>query len=275
MKKKYFKPKGILSKYVDRYYIIERSEIYNFQLPKILPGTGLELIFHINNSLSINNEVLDKAHIICPRKIFKFDKTNSVSYLSVRFKSGAFRHFNAIPYNELNDKYLSVNDIWKNKGSELLNELNREKLTHRRIKIIEHFLLKQLLKHNHYDNEKWDKIIATLYEKFNSITINELSEKTNLSHRQFERSFKNQFGITAKKFQRITRLQDITKKILLKKSSNLMDAILECGYYDQSHFINEFKEFIKLTPSEYFISDTFDNNFYFDSINKVSIKTCS
>ncbi|MEM9681478.1 MAG: helix-turn-helix domain-containing protein [Bacteroidota bacterium] len=74
--------------------------------------------------------------------------------------------------------------------------------------------------------------------------------KSNVSQRQFQRTFKQLTGYTPKQFQRIARLQPILDKAY---PSNLTQLALEFGYYDQSHFINDFKKITGgITPSQYY-----------------------
>ena len=267
MEKVYFKPTGILSSYIDRFYVLKNTSNTLFNLPVIPPGTGLELLFHMDDSLSIKNYKLDKIHIICPRKAFEFNKTTHVHYISVRFKCGAFRHFTSIPYTELNDFYLSITDIWGRDGQELLSKLNEVDAITKKILLIEHFLIKRLTQNLIKKNVKWDAIISYLYHNYKTVSLKELSEKTNLSYRQFERNFNCQFGITSKKFQRITRFQDTLKNILLHGKPCYLEVALDNGYFDQSHFIHEFQYFIEKKPTAYFTSDNFDSHLYFSSIN--------
>lgn len=271
MEKTSYKPNKFLSKYVDRIYLCKKSSNLEFNLPIVLPGTGLELVFHSDDTLSVNKNKLEESHIICSREVFKFDKTNNVNFISVRFKSGAFRHFTSIPYSELNDKYLSITEIWENKGIELLNKLNETENLKKKIELIENFLILRLTENKIIKNEKWDDIISVLYKEFKTVNLIELSKKSNLSYRQFERNFKEQFGITPKKFQRITRLQDTVKKSLLNNGTLYLHNALDNGYFDQSHFINEFQNLVGLKPMDYLLKENSEEHFYFKPIeNKAS-----
>jgi len=267
-KNKSYRPNSFLSKYIDRFYVFERSSDNYFELPAVLPGTGLELVFYLSTPLFINNKQLPKAHTICPRSIFCFDKTKNASFISVRFKSGAFRHFSSISFLELNDNYYSVQSLSGEKGRVLLNKLEKKMTFENRINEIELFLEDLFNDYHKKENDKWDFIIDELYYHFNSNTIQEISKKSNLSLRQFERGFKKQFGITAKEFQKITRFQEVIKSLLLNKNSNYLDIILENGYFDQSHFIKEFKSLTQKTPMEYLTDENFNSHFYHNSINQ-------
>lgn len=267
---KSYKPTLFLSKYIDRFYTFKKSSSKCFELPSVLPGTGLELLFHINKSLSVNKKRLPQSHTVCPRHLFLFDKEKEVSFLSVRFKSGAFRHFTSIPFSELNDNFLSIQKIWNVSGINLMNRLENISEIQNKIEEIELFLIDVFNDHHKAENDSWDLIINELYYNFDRNTIKELSQKSNLSLRQFERGFKSQFGITAKEFQKITRFQGVVKKMLLNKKNDYLDTILDDGYFDQSHFIKEFKSLTKKTPLEYFTKENFESHFY----HKASCQQC-
>ncbi len=268
LKNNSYKPSTFLSKYIDRFYVLEQSSNDFFDLPEVLPGTGLELVFHRGKPLSVNQETLPKAHTVCPRKMFRFDKERKVSFISVRFKSGAFRHFSPIPFSELNNNYFSLKSLWQSNGEQLLDELESISETIDKIEVIERFLLEAFNRFHNEDNDKWDLIIDELYYNFNGLSIREFAKESNLSLRQFERGFKSQFGLTAKEFQKIARFQDVVKKMLLRKESDYLDTILENGYFDQSHFIKEFKFLTQKTPLEYLNEKNFASHFYHVSIKK-------
>ena len=267
LRNKSYKPNSFLSKYIDRFYTFEKSSSEYFELPSVFPGTGLELVFYLDKPLSVNNKILPKSHTVCPRNILSFDKDKNVSFLSVRFKSGAFRHFTSVPFSELNDNYFSVQNLWEIKGKNLMSKLENISEVQNKIEEIESFLINNFNEYHKAENDKWDLIMDELYYNFDYNTIQILSQKANLSLRQFERSFKSQFGITAKEFQKITRFQDVVKKILLNRKPDYLDTILDNGYFDQSHF-KEFKSLTKKTPLEYFTKENFDNHFYHKSLNK-------
>lgn len=266
MGNKSYKPTSLLSKYIDRFYVFKKCN----KLPSVLPGTGLELLFHFNNSLVVNNKKLPIAHTVCPRKILYFDEQKEVSFLSVRFKSGRFRHFTSIPFSQLNNQYFSVQELWNEQAEHLIRRVKSEEKIENKIQKIEMFLTQKFKENHKEENDKWDLIIDELYYNFDKNSIEKLAKKSNLSLRQFERGFKSQFGMTAKEFQKITRFQDVVKKILLNKTPNYLDIVLDNGYFDQSHFIKEFKSYTNKTPSDYFIEENFNIHFYHKSINKKS-----
>ncbi len=63
--------------------------------------------------------------------------------------------------------------------------------------------------------------------------------------------FKKQVGITPKAYLKIMRFQKTINEI--EQSGNIDWALLshDCGFYDQAHFINDFKLFSGFAPEEY------------------------
>jgi len=72
-----------------------------------------------------------------------------------------------------------------------------------------------------------------------------------LSERQFERQFRKFSGFSPKLFSRIVRFQSALTQYGNNEKS-LTEIALETGYYDQSHFIHDFKEFSGYHPKQYF-----------------------
>ena len=73
-----------------------------------------------------------------------------------------------------------------------------------------------------------------------------------VSERTLERKFNQTIGITPKHFIDIVRL-NTSAKILqrMKEKHRLAGVAYECGYFDQSHFIKDFKKITGVTPQQY------------------------
>lgn len=85
--------------------------------------------------------------------------------------------------------------------------------------------------------------------------VAKLASKYCLSVRQFERHFKELSGFSPKLYSRITRFGKAMNQYGFRRKT-LTDIAYECGYYDQSHFIHDFKEFSGYHPGAYFAGIT-------------------
>ena len=93
--------------------------------------------------------------------------------------------------------------------------------------------------------------IKYLIQTEGPVKIADLADNCCLSERQFERNFKALAGFGPKLFSRIVRFQATTRAYRTPYQS-LTQLALTCGYYDQSHFIQDFKEFSGFYPREFF-----------------------
>ncbi|KKB40392.1 helix-turn-helix transcriptional regulator [Bacillus thermotolerans] len=95
-----------------------------------------------------------------------------------------------------------------------------------------------------------DYSVKKIYTHKGNITIKELAEDTGYSDRYLRRKFEEFIGMKPKLFCQIVRVQNSLQTLMHRRDFHLMDVLDELGYYDQSHFIGEFKRFNMLPPSQ-------------------------
>ncbi len=84
-----------------------------------------------------------------------------------------------------------------------------------------------------------------------TLTIKSLADKTGYSSKHFIRIFTDHVGLSPKRFLRIIRFQKAISDIERKGAQRWTSLALDCGYYDQAHFISDFRNFSGFTPLEY------------------------
>lgn len=85
-----------------------------------------------------------------------------------------------------------------------------------------------------------------------SSPIKAILKKDLSKRRQLERKFLQQIGMSPKQLGRVVRLQTALKLLLNQQTETFTQIAYESEYYDQNHFIKDFKEFTGLTPKEFF-----------------------
>jgi AraC-like DNA-binding protein len=83
-----------------------------------------------------------------------------------------------------------------------------------------------------------------------NIKVEQVYGAQKLSTRQFQRNFAAFTGLAAKEFCRLVRLRCSMNR-LVKEGFNHFDVLVKAGYYDQSHYYREFKEFLGMLPSRF------------------------
>lgn len=257
-----FKPNPLLAPYINRYWSWQDE----CHLPDILPGSGAELFFYYQqpaNKITVDSHIVTQASsvLIAPRTTrFQFQQHSPLSFISVRFKIGALRHFCPMPTIELTDKLYSVQDLWGNKGEQVLQQVCAAPSHASRIDIIEQFLMSQLAINFKHEHPWLDYAFHQIY--YRQSTLDAVIDETHIGVRHFQRVVKQNSGVSPKYLQRIIKIQAVIRYLLLHKKTQYLDCILAHGYYDQSHFIKDFKHFTEQTPTDYFQDANFMSHFY-------------
>jgi AraC-like DNA-binding protein len=166
----------------------------------------------------------------------------------VYFTEVGLTYFTSKPANELFNQIISLENIFdKSKINETEEKLSFAKTDRQRIHIVEQFLLSQLK-----DIES-DKLIIEavklIYQSKGTIRIKELNEKLFISQSPFEKRFRKLVGTTPKKFASIVRFNSVLND--LNKIKSLTDICYENNFFDQAHFIRDFKQYTGDTPETF------------------------
>ncbi len=234
-----------------KYFVVSENELESEY--KVFPSSGLVIGFQYRGQLAtIKNNTEDKLKsagitgISDGYKVFK--NSPDIGTILVYFTEIGFAHFASQPANELFNLSLSLGDIFdKNKVEEVEDKLTVATTDSQRIKVVEQFLLSQL------KDIETDKLIIEavklIYQSKGIIRVKELNEKLFISQSPFEKRFRKVVGTTAKKFASIVRFNSILDNISETKS--LTEICYENNFFDQAHFIKDFKQFTGETPEKF------------------------
>ena len=261
----FFSPCAELKPYIDRYWswdnTKEQNEIY---MPVIPPATGIELFIHHRDPFIIDH----KGGLPPDHLIFSTEKpsiilpSRNIGFVAVRFRTGMFRHFTGIPLAELNGHYINMQNIWGHQGKETFEQISNTISLSGKISILEKFLVNKLAMNNKMDT-LWNHIINELYKDGGDAVLERFSKDLNISYRHFRRKFIEQTGIAPKHFQQLSRFHATIKPLLLNGDKRYLSFALDNGYFDQTHFIKEFKQYMQVTPSDFLQKKNFMSHFYY------------
>ncbi len=234
-----------------KYFVVSENVLENEY--KVFPSSGLVIGFQYKGHLATikdhRESKLTTAGITGITDGYKvFKNSVDIGTILVYFTEIGFTHFASHPANELFNLNLSLDDIFdRNSIAEVEEKLaiaNTDKL---RIKIVEQFLLSQL------KDIQTDKLIVEavklIYQSNGTIRIKELNEKLFISQSPFEKRFRKVVGTTAKKFASIVRFNAVIEN--LKETKTLTEICYENNFFDQAHFIKDFKQFTGDTPENF------------------------
>lgn len=151
---------------------------------------------------------------------------------------------------DVSNQIVSLAELLGKEGAELTEKmLTAIDNTHRTL-LISAFLEKRLDR----KSERISPVIHAVNQVIHAeelVNVRALAKNFDLSTRQFERKFKELAGFSPKLFSRIIRFQSAAGRYGANLP-RLTDIAYDCGYYDQSHFIHDFKEFSGYHPKTFF-----------------------
>ncbi len=80
--------------------------------------------------------------------------------------------------------------------------------------------------------------------------VAEVGAQVGYSARRFIALFKDEVGLTPKAYCRVRRFQAAIERLRGERAVNWSALAADCGFYDQSHLVHEFRAFAGLTPGE-------------------------
>lgn len=260
MKGKIFEPGKDLEEFVMCYWTLDFPRADTPQMNTIIPDGTMKLIFHYGDLYwhhpDNGNSFLQPRCFLIGQltKPYVVEPAGDTGTFVVRFHPNGFLPFATIPIKEMENTPVPLHQLYGKEGEELEQKILHAPDTSERISIAEIFLLKRLT-----DSKTVDKIVQstvdTILTARGQVSVTELSQQNHIHRRQLVRKFSTIIGLSPKQLSKTIRIQAALKTLLTQKRSKLTDLAYENEYYDQSHFIKDFKEFTGLSPKEFYGDD--------------------
>ncbi len=252
-----FQPHPDLESLISCYWTLEVPAEPDVQRQRIIPDGTIEMVFILGDD--IKRYTAKDEFILQPRAMilgqtiepFYVEPTGCVNSFAIRFYPYGFANFVTTPIKDLANKETPIELLFGEKiAKKLEQKIIQATDVKQRIDIIENFLLEKLNDKSTIDNIVKTTVDALLSTNGNAPIKNILKEDLS-KRRQLERKFAKQIGISPKQLGKVIRLQTALKMLLNKKAESLTDIAYESEYYDQAHFIKDFKEFTGTSPKEF------------------------
>lgn len=258
----HYRPQAPLGDFVDLLWLWQGA-VYAHQFERLLPDTTMELVVNLHQdriylydpaSLQVCG-VAPGAIISGPRsRYFVIDTRDQIAVMGAHFRpAGAFPFFR-VPPSELADQTVALDALWAGGAAELRERLLASPTPAQKFRVFEVCLLKQLAR----PLERHPAVGFGIEQLrlAGGRTVAQVVDQVGLSQRHFIQLFDQQVGLTPKVFGRVSRFQRVVQTVHKANEVDWAGLALDCGYYDQAHFIHDFQEFSGITPTVYLLQRT-------------------
>ena len=253
-------PHPLLKGYIEKLWILEtEGQPFDEDLRLIVPNDRMKIAIPYKNAIVA--EVNGKPHFTKQHTLtltgmmdmpFKMNiaSNNASGTICAEFSAyGAYSFFH-MNLGEVKNTIISVSDILGNTIADIEEQIANAELVEDKVFLFQEFLLNEFLKH------KEDTIFEFCVQKIKSsegrVTIKELEKQTGYSSRWIYIKFIEKLGISPKNLASIIRFQHFYEILCNDAEQKVRhgDSYYDY-YYDQSHFIKDFKRFTGLTPAKF------------------------
>lgn len=165
-------------------------------------------------------------------------------------KKGMAYPFFPFPMDEIVNCVLDADLIWGRSFAYLREKLLAAPDIDHIFKLTEDFLVRNFLGSS-VMNPCVEYAVSEIIRQPDQVSLSRLSAKIGYSQKHFISMFKRQVGVTPKAYLKILRFQKAINDIERLVQVDWTDISHDCGFYDQAHFINDFKTFSGFTPEQY------------------------
>ncbi len=251
---KLFKAVNFLS-YIE---ITNEDKIEGF--PAIFPNATSNLLLSLDDKISLNGDLIKNSIYASCSSTVAFRPYAGMKFMTVQFSSFGLYNLTGIPTHELHNSLYDLETLFPASDIDrLLSQLKETFLLTQKFKLLESFIA---------DNMKRDNIHSRLpfaikaMKSEQELSIDELSASLCISSRALLKMFKKYVGMSPSQYRRIARFNRAAKRLLDDSDSSLTSIAYDCGYFDQSHFIKDFREFGDISPSEFLALRAHSSDFY-------------
>jgi len=246
------KPCKALHNFIDSYWFIDAFQPANSICNEYLhPDGGFGIIFNFGNTLSFDNKT--------NKEMCFFDGTNTktrllglsghINAIGIRFKPSAAHAFLPVSLRDLKNETISLADA----GLKNLSNLHNVLATYTSLKNKTQALDKAMF--NCFDiNSKPTAVdlqaLRIIKNNRGLLPVEKVVQQLGMSQRKLERLFSLQVGMTPAEYSKTIRIKH-ARDSLKQLTMSYQDIQFNLEYFDQSHFIKQFKSVVGITPGQY------------------------
>ncbi len=241
-------------------------------LERVLPTGEMSLIINLwENRTRVYDaddrrkfETFEGSIVVGARSAFTvIDTDEQRSTTGVVFRPGGAFPFLGLPAGELQEANASLSDLWgRQAAADLREQLLAARSPEAKFKVLERTFLSKITAPPHESVEPTHPAVSFAVQNFRNRPqrrISAVTDQIGLSDRRFIQLFSQQVGLTPKLFCRVQRFQQVLRNITSFAANSPIDwpqVALTCGYFDQAHFIHDFRAFSGINPTTYVANKT-------------------
>lgn len=234
---------------------------------RVLPTGRVQVILNLARDFLLDcpegmgDERMPPALVVGARSIYEnIDGSDMADLIGMVFKPGGFATFASDAVDLFSNRSVGLEEVWGRGARELRDRLREAATPKARMDCLERFLLERfamrLLQPERWRGGEVEFALRQFQRAPSIATVREMARTTGWSERRFSQVFREEVGLSPKTWCRVQRFQRAVQQLHAGVEVRWAELALDCGYYDQSHFANEFRAFSGIDATTYSASRT-------------------
>lgn len=212
---------------------------------RLLPDGSSTIVFQLDEEFASSDP---DVFVGARATSFVVETRHMVTTFGIQFKPGGAFAFLGFPARELSEQNVPLDLVFGRGARSLRDRLLEQPSPNLKTAAAEKWLLERLARRRHPAVEY---ALRGLDSNLAVNSVGAVLDRIGYSHRHFLDKFTAEVGLTPKRYARVRRFHRVLRSLTTIREVDWVDLALRYGYYDQSHFVHDFKEFTSLTPEAY------------------------
>ena len=259
---RYYVPPRPLADFVELFWYYE-GMAGSHARERLMPMGTVELVIGLRNDTGRvyprdrdDDPLVFRGPLVCGphAEYFAIDSAATMHVAGIHFKPGGAFPFLGVPAGELQNRHVSLDDLWGAYADEVHARVACAPTPEAKLRALEAGLLVRLSR----PLERHRAVAFALGQFALPATrmVSDVTAQIGMSGRRFADRFRDEVGLTPKLYCRVQRFQDALRRIHGRRQVDLAGLAYACGYFDQAHFNHDFRDFSGISPSAYLASAT-------------------
>ena len=232
------------------------------QRERVLPTGCVQVILSLARDFLLEctenkpERPLAPALVVGARSMYEVIHSSDMAELmGVVFYPGGFGPFACGSVDVFSNQSVSLEDVWGTSARSLRDDLREVPAIEAKLSVLEDFLLQRFAA-RFFRNRLVEFALSRFGRLAGVSAVNDVAKETGWSVRHFSQCFREQVGLSPKVWCRVQRFQRAVRELHAGADIRWAELAIECGYYDQSHFANEFRSFSGIDATTYSVRRT-------------------
>jgi AraC-like DNA-binding protein len=238
-------PRGVLNDFVEMLWLFD-GYVQPHAWERMLPMPTTELVI----DLRAGAPAAHAATVAGPHsEHWLLETATAASVVGVHFRAGGAFPFFDFPASELHNVQISLEALWGRKARLLVDEVLSAPTPDAKFDVLERALLataRTLSRHRAVT-----RALRELADGNGGRPVAQVTSALGMSQRRFLERFRGEVGMAPKLYARVQRFQAVIERVHTLTEVNWSEIAADCGYFDQAHFVHDFRAFSGFTPTAY------------------------